>query len=252
MIATIDKDRVRLRFKKGLRTYGQHATVQRRMGSNLLEIVRREIGARFDRVLEIGSGAGLLTELIHRRLEVGTFFANDLLTEAEPYVLRAFPGARFIPGDAEMMEGFPKHLDLVISNAAFQWLTDAGAFLHSIHGLIRPGGSLVFSSFGPGNLAEISELLHVGLPYRDCEELEALCGWGFETVYGKEETVVLHFPNAHAVLKHMQGLGVNGIRKHSWSKASLRDLEDRYHRGYGSEQGLPLTYRPLYLALRRR
>lgn len=222
------------------------------MARALAALVKQKIGNRFGRVLEIGCGTGLLTRQLQAQLEIDTFFANDLVPEAEPYAREIFPRVRFFSGDAEAITHFPGQLDLVVSNAAFQWLAEAEAFLEKIRGLLRTGGHLVFSTFGPENLREINRLLGIGLYYPDFERMEAVCEKAFEVLYGREESMALHFPDVFSVLRHLQSLGVNGVTQHAWSRASWRDLARRYHEEYGTQQGLPLTYHPFFFVLRPR
>jgi len=249
MTPMLDKQRVRQRFRKALATYNSQAQIQERMADLLLQIVRQKVGSEFGRVLEIGAGTGLLTAKIRHQLKIDTFAANDLVDEAAPFVAAAFPGARCIPGDAETCDQLPGQLDLIMSNATFQWMTDSRGFLRKLRGLLRPGAHLVFSSFGPDNFKEISRLVQPGLAYPGFSELHDLCAEEYRIVYCQEENVTLHFPDIFSVMRHMQSLGVNGIRPHRWTRAAWRDLAGRYHETFGTRRGLPLTYHPFYFAL---
>ena len=93
------------------------------------------------RVLDLGCGDGALTAELHQRLEaretVGVDSSAAMLERAGA---RAAAGLRFEAGDAATWSAAP--FDLVISNAALQWVPDHAALLPRLAALVAPGGQL--------------------------------------------------------------------------------------------------------------
>ena len=78
-----DKELVRERFCRTLGSYGRNAAVQKVMAAVLAEMLcREEPACTFDRVLEVGSGSGLLMAELLRRCTVRSYYANDLVEES--------------------------------------------------------------------------------------------------------------------------------------------------------------------------
>ena len=75
---------------------------------------------------------------------------------------------------------------------------------------------------------------------------------GLETASAEEESIVLDFPSAIEVLRHLRHTGVNGITRTSWTPARLARFSDEYLLRFGTSDGnVTLTYHPVYLIARR-
>lgn len=254
----IDKQLVRERFAKALGSYREHAVVQQEMALVLAEMIcAATSGCRLERVLEVGAGTGALTAALLDRCRVETYVANDLVEESHRYVaveaLRHRPvHLAFLAGDIESIEALPDGLDLVASNATVQWLSDLEGFFRKMSSCLKPGGILAFSTFSPRNMHEIASIEHAGLSYPGLADIEALAGSCFELIASKEELKRIAFDSPGEVLRHIRKTGVNGLVRRSWTKGSyLRFLHD-YREAYSCDEGVYLTYRPLYCCFRKR
>lgn len=106
---------------------------------DLLALVEPAPGMR---ALDLGCGTGELTREVHRRLGA----AQTLGIDSSPAMLAksaafAGDGLSFARGDIADLDdagGF----DLVLSNAALQWLPDHPALLPRLANLVRPGGQI--------------------------------------------------------------------------------------------------------------
>ena len=110
---------IKKQFEKSMNDYDKNATVQDLMASKLL-IELSKISTDFENILELGSGTGLLTKRIAKNLHFKLFTANDLIEKSKIYVQKAIPSANFICGNALKIKP-SKKMDLIISNAMFQW-----------------------------------------------------------------------------------------------------------------------------------
>lgn len=254
----IDKQLVSERFRKTLLSYGSHAVVQKAMAAELSEMICLEEPDRlFDRVLEIGSGSGALMEALLSRSTVKVYYANDLVEESRSClheVLGRYPVEEFhfLAGDIESRAVLPLELDLVVSNATLQWLDDIDGFFRKIAYHLRPGGMLAFTTFGISNMCEISSIEGTGLCYYTLSDLEILAGRYFDLTASREDAYRVEFSSPEAVLHHIRKTGVNGLVRTSWTKSRYLDFVDRYRRLFSSENGVYLTYHPVYLCLTKK
>lgn len=94
------------------------------------------------RVVDLGCGTGELTAGLHRALgareTLGVDSSETMLARSAPFLA---PGLRFELGDIGAFDE-PGAWDVVISNAALQWLPEHEALLGRIARLVAPGGQL--------------------------------------------------------------------------------------------------------------
>lgn len=258
MAGVTDKALVRQRFRRTLRSYGGEAVVQRSMASGLVSMLAgNSSGAGFERVLEVGSGSGILTSLMLDAFDVGRYSANDLVGESRECLEPLFGrhpevGFSFLEGDAESLPIEPSRFDLVVSSATLQWFDDLDAFFARIGRMMEPGALFAFTTFGGSTMQEVSALTGAGLDYREADELGALAGRHFEVLELREEILALSFASPEEVLRHISRTGVNGIGRTAWTKGRHREFTERYRERFACEGGVRLTYHPLYCCLRKR
>ena len=178
MVMTLNKERIASCFRQAMASYDLHATVQRQVSGRLLALAGQSPAISYERVLEVGCCTGMLTEMLCRQQRVETLFLNDLVPDFGASVRARIPEGRMphlLPlfGDIETLP-LPDRLTLAISSATFQWLADLPGFLHRLAQALEKDGFLAFSIFGPGTLAEFTELTGVGLDYRSPEEIAGL------------------------------------------------------------------------------
>jgi malonyl-CoA O-methyltransferase len=258
MHAVIDKRLLRERFGRSLKSYAGHAAVQNSMAVRLSEMVCREgHGCQFDRVMEVGSGTGVLTAELLKRRGVNVYYANDIVDESRIFLQKVFeryPVGEFIflAGDIEAQAVIPSCLDLVVSNATLQWLGDLDTFFRKISMHLDHGGMLAFSSFGPMNMHEIAAIEQIGLDYQSLAEIERIAGRYFLIEECLEEEVTLEFDSPEAVLHHIRVTGVNAVARRSWTKSRYQRFLETYRQRFSSRNGVILTYHPLFCRLKKR
>jgi malonyl-CoA O-methyltransferase len=249
----VNKELIQARFKRALDRYDQHAGVQADSASRLLAMVQARLGGEFPRVLEIGCGTGLLTRRLLDALRVQDLYVNDLVPECSHHLPRGQASRlHFIPGDAELFSEWPADLDLVVSNATFQWLLSPGNLFPTLARALKPGAGLAFAVFGPENCRELAGTLGVGLSYRSPKQWQELAAGDFDCLAAEERETLLVFPGPRDVLRHLQNLGVNSLADWRWRKDALRDWETRYRGAYAVAGGVRLTQKVLYFIFRKR
>ena len=253
----IDKGILARRFSRSMATYEGAAVVQKEMADRLIAVLLSASGRhRFDNVLELGCGTGLLTRQLLEHCRLSRLVLNDLVPECERTAARARRRkpkvvVRFVPGDMEIVE-FPDGQDLVVSSAALQWAADLRSLLKRVAGLLRPGGVLALATFGPSNLREVSQLTGLSLRYWSVEEWRAALAEDVEVLSMNEDTRTLWFPSARDVLRHLKQTGVNALDSRQWSPSKIRQFCRTYEAAFGKDGEVPLTYHPVFIVARKR
>ncbi|QSH40430.1 malonyl-ACP O-methyltransferase BioC [Lentisphaerota bacterium ZTH] len=238
-----DKALVRRRFARSLKTYAEHALVQRATAERLLFELRTAHGEKFPRIFEIGCGAGTLSKMLCRQLKYRKLYLNDLVDECSVVAAR-IRRCSFIGGDVENISGFPDDLDLITSNATFQWLEQLPDTLDKLADSLGPDGVLAFSTFGPHNAAEIADITGKRLGYLAEKELKEAVGRRFNITCFHENIRKLRFAHPMDVLRHLKYTGVAAISSEVWTKSSLQSFVESYIERSG-EDGITLTYHPM-------
>lgn len=239
----MNKDLIQKRFAKNLDTYNDNAKIQKKMAERLLSFLDRK---DFDDILEIGCGTGFLTQLVNDNFNFNTYTANDIVESCEKYVKEINPKINFIPADIEKaVENSDKKYDLIISNAAFQWVENLESFIKLLVSKLNEGGVLLFSTFGPENFREVNFVLGKTLPYYSANELQEIIK-DYKNIV-EQEMHVMAFKTPKDILKHIKSTGVNALEMVSWTKTDMQKFENGYNNFCS---GIPtLTYHPIYVRI---
>jgi len=253
----VDKDLIACRFLRSLSTYEHAAIVQRHMAEQLVAELGAVSGAdRFDRVLELGCGTGLLTERLIARCRPCRLVLNDLVRACAKTADRARQrnphlDVQFLPGDMESLD-FPHPQDLIVSNAVFQWAADPQALLARMAALLRDGGILGVATFGPSNLREVTRLTGLSLAYRTAKQWQTNLAAHYEVISVREDVQTLRFHSPREVLRHLKETGVNALDGRPWSRARITDFCRAYEATFAQQDEVPLTYHPIIITARKR
>jgi len=153
----VDKEQARRAFERAATRYDEVAVLQREIGRRMLDRLDYvKIAPRA--VLDAGCGTAELTAALAQRYPnaelVALDFAHGMVRHGR--ARDGWPRApHWVCGDVEALPLASQSVDLVYSNAVLQWSTDLpGAFAEFLR-VLRPGGLLMFSTFGPDTLAEL-------------------------------------------------------------------------------------------------
>ena len=240
----MNKDLIKKRFSRKLESYNENAKVQKQMCEKLLSYIPKD--RKYENILEIGCGTGLLTKLATDNLEYCSYIANDIVPTCEEYIKKINPKIEFIPKDIEeFIQSTDKNFDLIISNATLQWIENFDRFIGILIEKLNKGGLLVFSTFGKENFREIYFVIGKTLQYYSAGELkEILCNYQ-HTI--EEEVRILAFKTPKDVLRHIQKTGVNAISSENWTKKDLSKFETGYNNFCSGNP--TLTYNPIYIKI---
>ncbi len=245
--------RIRQRFYKSVATYAEHAVVQKRMAERLCALIHGATKQRhWSCALDLGCGTGFLTDAFEQRFHADRIWAYDVV-DAFAACFSDRAACEFVAADLNHFSEYPE-ADIVLSGATLQWITDVPALFQRLHQRTATGALLAFSSFTPDNFHEITTVSERGLIYPSCD---TVYGWlektGWQIRATEQERLVSVFPDAHAVLRHLQRTGVTATGDaRGWTKGKLRKFVEQYERfKLPDGQGYPLTYTPFYVVATR-
>jgi len=212
----IDKGAARRAFDSAAGGYDQVAVLQREIGQRMLERLGY-IRLAPRRLLDLGCGTGLFLDGLARRYRRAELIALDFA----PNMLRLarrrghwLNRPRVLCADAEQLPLADDSVDLVFSNATLQWVNDLDATFRELLRVLRPGGLLLFSTFGPDTLRELRAAwsaadggVHVS-PFLDMHDIgDALVRARFADPVMDVERMTLTYADIGALMRDLKRLG---------------------------------------------
>lgn len=240
------EDHIIKSFSKYAQGYDKHALLQRTMAERLASMLPEPLP---DCVTELGCGTGLFT----RHLLAGPFLKlvlNDISSRMMDVLKERMTlpeNTKLIIGNAERVEFFPT--DLIVANAVFQWFANPQETLNRLVRHLNSGGTLIFSTFGPGTLKELRQTASMESP----NTLYSLQEWktmieqsGLKLKESHIEGRKSFFPGTRALIRNLQQIGAAPYRL--LKSGGLRKLIRDYDEKFFTEQGVYVTWELLYFS----
>lgn len=241
----IDPSTVRRHFERAAATYDPHAVLQRTVGERLLE---RIDGLKVSpaTILDLGAGTGVESRALHDRYPQARLLAMDfalpMLDIARRRRGRWRKRFECVCGDAARLPLAENSVDLLYSSLMLQWCGDLSAVLAGFRRVMRPGGLILVSSFGPDTLTELREAWsgvdgrpHVGR-FLDVQGLgEALIRAGFAEPVLDTDWITTAYEKPRDLLAELKAIGATnadtgrtrGLTGPGRLKAMLKNYEAR-------------------------
>ncbi len=208
---------VRARFSAAASVYGDRAHIQREIAKRLVLLLPPRLLA--SRILEVGCGTGILTQMLSVRFPYARIEAIDLSRDMVAKAERAIPlpRIRWIVGDAAHFRGRRRY-PLIISSSSLQWMIPFREAIQNLASLLCGDGLLAFSMMMDGSLSELRNArLEVApdkpplgrLPTED-EIGQALGASRLWVSSWHTRTVRAQYPSVEEFLSSIRQLGVTG------------------------------------------
>jgi malonyl-CoA O-methyltransferase len=260
-LLALDKRRLRESFAHAADTYDAAAVLQREIADRLLarlEVVRLKPQV----ILDIGCGTGYdLRQLSKRYLSarvVGLDIAETMAQRARSRtgLWRRLTGRSvFACGDAERLPLAPASVDMIVSNLALQWCDPRTVFAEARR-VLRPGGLLMFTTFGPDTLRELRDAwraaddaphVHAFIDMHDIGDM--LIHAGFADPVMDMEPFTLTYASVLEVMRDIKQLGAHNVALNRTRGLTGKARFARFRAAYESraQNGkIPATYEAVY------
>jgi malonyl-CoA O-methyltransferase len=211
-----DKKQVRQNFGRAAASYEKHDVLQQEVQSALIERLDFYT-AEPNRVIDVGAGTGRGTALLKKRYPRSDVIAVDqalpMLRAAKQHTRWLKPFQRLC-GEATALPLADQSVDVLHSNLCFQWIDDLQALFGECARVLKPGGLLAFSTFGPDTLkelraawAEADQQPHVSR-FLDMHDVgDAVLAAGLRDPVLDVHRYTLTYSEPRKLLEELQGLG---------------------------------------------
>jgi malonyl-CoA O-methyltransferase len=210
-------------------------------------------------VLDLGAGTGLGASALKRafaRAQVTAVDFSPAMLEQARRHSRFWKPIRCIQADARSLPLESSSQDLVFTNLMLQWVEPLDDALAEIRRVLRPGGLLLASSFGPLTLqelraawAEADQGVHVN-DFVDMHDFgSALQRAGFSEPVLDVDRHLRHYADAPALMREIKAIGAHNVhaqrRRGLTGRAAFQRMTAAYEMLRGP-QGLPATWQVVY------
>lgn len=256
---TFDPRHLKHAFGRAATSYEAAAALQKEVESRLLESLDYLDDRVPEVVLDIGAGPGRASAFMKKRWPKAQVVALDL---ALPMLREAKKKAgwwrpfRRVCADASALPFADASVDVIFSSLCLQWVDDLPATLAGFRRVLRPGGLLLFSTFGPRTLAELrdafaaaDEAPHVS-PFAHIQQVgDALVQAGFRDPVLDQDTFTLTYPDLPALMRELRAIGATNAldtrRRTLTGKARFARAAAAYER-LRRDGVLPSTWEVVY------
>ena len=250
---------VRASFERAAASYDAAAVLQHEVGRRLLERLEWMRLAP-QRVADLGCGTGRQTAGLRTRYPQAEVVALDLAEGMLGVARRAqasADAAQWVCGDLNALPFADCSADLLFSNLALQWCLDPVATFAELRRVLRPGGLLLFSTFGPDTLGELraswSEVdgrNHVNA-FFDLHDLgDALVRARLADPVMDCERITLTYPDVVALMRDLKAIGAHNVTagrpRGLTGRRALATLAEAYATFRHDDGRLPATYEVVY------
>jgi len=263
----IDQKQVRQAFARAAKSYDEAAVLQREVNHHLLE---RLDYMKFspESILDIGSGTGYASYALYERYSKASITALDLAypmldvarsRESKMSRVTNMLGKRrmrFVNAAAEQLPFADHSFDMLYSNLTVQWVNDLDLALSEFIRVLKPGGMLLFSTFGPDTLKElrsswsaIDNYSHVS-PFLDMHDVgDAMLRARLAEPVMDVENFTLTYSDVYKLMRDLKAIGAhNATTKRArglTGKQHFKQLEQQYE-NFRDDGVLPATYEVVY------
>lgn len=223
MNAIFDRRQLRRAFGRAAPNYAAVAALQREVEARLLEQLDYLDERQPARILDLGSGPGRASGAMKKRWPKAEVIAVDAalpMLRQVPKHTRFWRPVKRVCADVSKLPFADQCVDVIFSSLCLQWLDDLPAALVEFRRVLRPGGLLLFSTFGPDTLLELREA-YEGIgevpplsPFAAIQQVgDAMMAAGFKDPVLDRDRYTLTYPDLRALMQELRAIGAGDARR---------------------------------------
>lgn len=238
------KVHIKRAFGSSSDTYDSSCDIQRIVADNLINHIKVD---NTEKILEIGTGTGIFTNLIKEKFPDSSVFCLDIAHSLLKKAQKKMPDNFYICGDGEnlpVLGGF----DIVVSSSSLQWFQNLS---ESLPKLAETANKFAFSVFVEGTFAEMSvinSMTGFGSVYPLPQYEKIIKSLSHFEIQYEVKDYVIYYDSVQEFLKKQKGTGAtfSGSDKIA-SKSSYKKFLELYPMLFGENGKIPVTCRILYV-----
>lgn len=259
----LDKARVRAAFSRAAARYDAAAVLQGEVRNRLLERLDL-VKIQPQVILDIGAGTGHGSVALLQRYKKAEVIAVDMAHGMLLETRRRNSSWRLwqktptlICGDAERLPFADGCADLIFSNLTLQWCNDLDHAFKEFRRILKPGGLLMFTTFGPDTLRELRQSWSCVDGFNHINAFIDMHDIGDAMMRARLAAPVVmdveHFTLTYATLRHLMSdlktIGAHNVTagraRGLTGKGRMQALHAAYEQ-YRRDDVLPATYEIVY------
>ncbi|MDH5571200.1 MAG: malonyl-ACP O-methyltransferase BioC [Gammaproteobacteria bacterium] len=258
----LESQQVRRAFDKAARDYDAAAVLQREIADRLLERLEY-MRISPEHILDLGAGTGYCSRGLAAKYPSATIYAADIAPAMLRYAkgslswLRKFKKRdKFIVTDANSLAFADNSMDIIFSNLTLQWCPQLEQVFKELKRVLKPGGMLLFSTFGPDTLKElrnswlkVDDNIHVN-HFIDLHDVgDAMLQAGFSDPVMDMEMITVTYKDVKSIMRDLKQIGAHNVNQGRaralTGKGRLLKLQQEYE-VYRSQGVLPVSHEVIY------
>lgn len=256
---TVNKNNIADSFSRAAKSYSQHDFLQREIASRVFERLSL-INIKPKNILDLGCGNGASSRELKSTFSASKITAVDIapgMLEEAKKSQSWFKTIHYQQADIDQLPFENNSFDLLFSNLTIQWLPDLKITFKELNRVLKPGGLLIFSTFGPDTLIElkqswqqVDDKIHVN-DFLDMHIVgDQVFNANFENVVMDRDVIYLTYKTLHGLMKDLKGIGAHNInenrQKGLTGKHKFKQFQQAYNQFLTKEQHFPATYEVVY------
>ena len=260
-VFSIDKSKVRQSFAAAAKTYDGLATLQRKVGLELVNnsVLNKSCADKV--VLDVGCGTGFLTQKIQSKLTPRRTIAVDIALSMVKAAKTKLKQSDAICADAEYLPLLDDSVDKIVSNLALQWCENLSDVFIGFNRMLKQDGRVFFSTFGPTTLqelkqswAEVDDYTHVNDFYSIDELTVFLQQTGFKDIKIEAKCYQSTYRTVIELMRELKGIGahnvLSGRNRNMTSKTQMQNMLNAYEK-HRINSLIPATYEIIFVSARK-
>jgi len=254
----ISKQKIRRAFDRAAASYDDAAVLQKEVCSRLLEKLDY-IKLSPHLILDAGVGTGEAVTPLMKRYKKSRVVALDLserMLEKASKQGGLLRKPERVCADIEQLPFSDNSFELIFSSLSLQWCNDLQAAMQDFLRILKPGGLLLFTTFGPDTLKElracwqqVDNAVHVN-QFTDMHDIgDTLLQVGFADPVMEAETITVNYASVDKLMADLRAIGANVTAEGSRAGLTAPSVLTRLRQAYDAcrvDRLLPASYEVVY------